>query len=138
MNIVETARVIKDKVGISLRDLKRGYSDEELKRELRISHGEITDEDRIRFRTEQTNRIFNLANGAGLYPTTLRDPSSVSNILDITLALDQIGRFNNLPDIDIDEMLASQARAKLVSWHVHPRVPRIVMPYPPFSNSRLK
>lgn len=128
MNIVETARVIKDKVGTSLRDLKRGYSDEELKRELRISHGEITYEDRIRFRTEQTDRIFNLANGAGLYPTALRDPSSVGNILNITLALDHMNRLNNLPDIDIDEMMTSQARAKLESWHWHKKVPRIVNP----------
>ncbi len=139
MSIAETAGGIKDKVVTCLRDLKRGYSDEDLRREIRISHGDILPDDRLRFRLGETDRVFNLINGVSLYPSPLRDTVLIPGYsLGIHTFLEQLNRLNELPDANIDQLLTQQAKAKLEAWHYHQRAPRIVNPSPHFPNSSLK
>lgn len=129
MNITETARNIGHKAKTCLGDLRRGYSDEDLRRELRISHGDILPDDRLRFKSDETERLFIMLSGVGLHHLLLRDPLVLPGYFPgINLFLKQKQQLNELPDADIDQLLTQQARAKLESWHYHQRAPRIVSP----------
>ncbi len=133
MSIIEAAKKIPHSLTIGLRDLTRGYSDEDLQNAKRIFRGEINPDDRLKFRLEEANRLLNLLNGVSIYssPRDFLDPTSIVSSLGIKAYLESNQQLNDLPDDQIDQILAEQAKVKLHSWHQLQR-PRIVNPPPPF------
>lgn len=134
MSLIEAIRKIPVKVATGLHDWKRGYSNEGLQNTKRVFRGEITPDDRLKFRLAEEERLYNLLNGVNLYssPRDFLGPPSIVSSLGIKAYLESERQLNDLPDDQIDQILAEQARDKLHSWHLLPKIPRIVKPSPPF------
>lgn len=137
MSLIEAVREIPVRLATGLRDLKRGYSDKDLQEARRIHRGEITPDDRIRFRSDEEGRLLHLM-GTNFYSPLIREfnPLSLSSISyyhDIRTYLEVEGRLNSMPDDEVNRILIDRARANLQFWHQLPRTPKVVNYHPPFN-----
>lgn len=136
MSLIETVREIPDKVATGLRDLKRGYSDKDLKEARRIHRGEVTPDDRVKFRLNEEGKLLHLMNMDLSAPLTKEfNPLSslaISYFGGIRAYLKAEGRLTSMPDNEVDRILIDRARANLQSWHQLQRTPKIVNPHSPF------
>lgn len=136
MSFIEAVRGVTVKLATGLRNLKRGYSDEVLVEARRILNGEITPADRLKFRSEETDRLFSLLNGASRSPLIGGPPLDAQfNPFFLGLEIDLERRVQELyvlPDNQIDQTLTERARARLQSWHQLQGSLSIVNPSPPF------
>lgn len=121
MPFIEAVREIPVKLATGLRDLTRGYSDEDLREARRILSGEITPRDRLRFRLTIEDRLWNLPGGASYSLTGLQLDATIDPI---ALGLEErLQALHALPDSQIDQTLTKWARARLQSWHQLPGSP---------------
>lgn len=110
-------KVIPGDLATKIRDLCRGYSDGDVLNERRIIGGNITPGDRLRYRSDESNRLSLVLFG------DLRTPSVTGDFtMSLTLPafLEQNRELQRLSDDLVDQRLRQKARKKLESWHQFP------------------
>jgi len=101
-----------------------------LHRERRIYRGQITPEDREKFKRDEIERLsFLLQSGGRFSPDgTLINPS----LSRMETVLGEIKQLDLLPNEGIDEILRREARSRLILWHKLPPPLRIIEIHPLF------
>lgn len=111
----EKIKAMPGDLATKIRDLSRGYSDAEVQQARRILTGNISTDDRLRYKSDESNTLSLVLIG------DLRTPASMTGDLTIAPALpvflEQNRELQRLPDDLLDQRLRQKAREKLESWH---------------------
>lgn len=101
---------IRLRISHEIQKLNRGFSDQDVARAQRISDGYITPEDRAEFRIDSQREVL-----GGDHPKVLQIP--VPTRVEITPEIrSEIKRIANLPDGEVDKLLAEKAASDLSEW----------------------
>lgn len=103
-----------------MRDLQRGYSDGEILDQRRILAGNVTPDDRLRYRSGELGRLSRLLSTNAVFYSATGDFTTRLAVPAPLALLEQVRAVDKLPDDFVDQHLIEQARQKLESWHQSP------------------